>query len=115
MTWRERLTEWLDIRPAELRVVVLSFLGAFLVMGFVVLAGSLRDAFYLGFFDAATLPYVMRLDHLAMTDNSRPPAAHAGAPAQPRKGLDELKFKIQGASPPIIWRVTLRLILDGNL
>jgi ATP/ADP translocase len=59
VTWRERLTEWLDIRPAELRVVVLSFLGAFLVMGFVVLAGSLRDAFYLGFFDAATLPYVL--------------------------------------------------------
>ena len=56
---RERLTEWLDIRSAEFRVLVLSVLGAFFVMGFTVLAGALRDAFYLGDFDASTLPYVL--------------------------------------------------------
>jgi AAA family ATP:ADP antiporter len=56
---RERLTEWLDIRASELRILVLSVLGAFLIMGFAVLAGSLRDAFYLGFFGADTLPYVL--------------------------------------------------------
>lgn len=55
----ERLTEWLDIRTAEFRVLVLSVLGAFFVMGFTVLAGALRDAFYLGDFDASTLPYVL--------------------------------------------------------
>ena len=55
----ERFTEWLDIRTAEFRVVVLSVLGAFFIMGFTVLAGALRDAFYLGDFDASTLPYVL--------------------------------------------------------
>ncbi|MCL7959501.1 MAG: hypothetical protein M8861_04825 [marine benthic group bacterium] len=55
----ERFTEWLDIRTAEFRVVVLSVLGAFFVMGFTVLAGALREAFYLGDFDASTLPYVL--------------------------------------------------------
>lgn len=56
---QERLTEWLDIRPAEFRIVVFSILGAFFTMGFAVLSGALRDAFYLGFFDAATLPYIL--------------------------------------------------------
>jgi AAA family ATP:ADP antiporter len=55
----ERLAEWLDIRAAEFRVLVLSVLGAFFVMGFTVLAAALRDAFYLGDFDASTLPYVL--------------------------------------------------------
>jgi AAA family ATP:ADP antiporter len=59
MALRERLTEWLDIRAAEFRVVMLSVLGAFFIMGFAVLAGALRDAFYLRFFDAATLPYIL--------------------------------------------------------
>ena len=59
MRLRERLSDWLDIRPAEIRVLVLSVLGAFFTMGFGVLAGALRDAFYLGNFDAATLPYVL--------------------------------------------------------
>jgi ATP/ADP translocase len=56
---RQNITEWLNIRPSELRVVVLTFLGAFLIMGFAVLADALRDAFYLGFFDASTLPYIL--------------------------------------------------------
>ena len=56
---RERLTEWLDIRASEFRILVLSVLGAFFIMGFAVLAAALRDAFYLGFFDADTLPYIL--------------------------------------------------------
>ena len=59
MRLRERLSDWLDIRSAEFRVLVLSVLGAFFTMGFGVLAGALRDAFYLGNFDADTLPYVL--------------------------------------------------------
>ena len=56
---RERLTEWMDIRASEFRILVLSVLGAFFIMGFAVLAAALRDAFYLGFFDADTLPYIL--------------------------------------------------------
>lgn len=56
---RDRLTEWLDIRDSEFRILVLSVLGAFFIMGFAVLAGALRDAFYLGFFNADTLPYIL--------------------------------------------------------
>ena len=56
---RDRFTEWLDIRSTEFRILVLSVLGAFFIMGFTVLAGSLRDAFYLGFFEASTLPYIL--------------------------------------------------------
>ena len=56
---RGRLTEWLDIRSAEFRVLVFSVLGAFFIMSFAVLASSLRDAFYLVFFEASTLPYIL--------------------------------------------------------
>lgn len=59
MALREQLSDWLDIRPTEIRVLVLGVLGAFFTMGFGVLAGALRDAFYLGFFPADTLPYVL--------------------------------------------------------
>ncbi|MFW6085209.1 MAG: Npt1/Npt2 family nucleotide transporter [Gemmatimonadota bacterium] len=47
------------MRPAEARLVGLSFAGAFLVMSFLILARSLREAAYLDVFDASTLPYVM--------------------------------------------------------
>lgn len=56
---RERLSRWLDVRPGEVRPVALSFAGAFLVLGFVVLARSLREALYLTIFPVETLPYVM--------------------------------------------------------
>lgn len=52
------LAEWLDIRPHEVRAVLLSFSGAFLVIGFLILARSLREAFYLTSFDVKTLPYI---------------------------------------------------------
>ncbi len=47
------------MRPGEVRLVGLSFGGAFLVMSFLVLARALREAAYLDLFDASTLPYVM--------------------------------------------------------
>jgi AAA family ATP:ADP antiporter len=59
MRARERLADWLDIRESEFRILVLSVLGAFFIMGFAVLANSLRDAFYLGEFDSDTLPYIL--------------------------------------------------------
>ena len=54
----QRLAVWLDVRPTEVRTVTLSFLGAFLVMAFLVLARSLREALYLTAFDVKTLPYI---------------------------------------------------------
>jgi len=59
VSWPRRLEEWLNIRPGEGRLVLLSFSGAFLLMAFVVLARTLREALYLELFDAPTLPYVM--------------------------------------------------------
>ena len=54
-----RLSRWLEVRPAEVRLVGLSFAGAFLIMSFLILARTLREAAYLDLFDASTLPYVM--------------------------------------------------------
>ena len=54
----DRIAAYLDVRPREVRTVYLSFLGAFLVMAFLVLARSLREALYLDFFAATTLPYI---------------------------------------------------------
>jgi len=54
----QRLANWLDVRPHEVRTVSLSFMGAFLVMAFLVLARSLREALYLSAFDVRTLPYI---------------------------------------------------------
>ncbi len=59
MSWPRRLEEWLNVRPGEGRLVFLSFSGAFLLMAFVVLARTLREALYLDLFAAPTLPYVM--------------------------------------------------------
>lgn len=58
MTLAQRLSEWLGVRPHEVRIVAVSFAGAFLVMSFVVLSRALREAAYLAEFDASTLPYV---------------------------------------------------------
>ncbi|UCC72764.1 MAG: hypothetical protein JSV86_20820 [Gemmatimonadota bacterium] len=54
----KRIAEWLDVRPNEVRNVSLSFLGAFFVMAFLVLARSLREALYLASFPIETLPYI---------------------------------------------------------
>ncbi len=54
----QRLAAWLDVRPNEVRYVTLSFLGAFFAMAFLVLARSLREAFYLAAFRIETLPYI---------------------------------------------------------
>ena len=52
------LTRWLDIRPGEARSVALASAGAFLVIAFMVLARSLREALYLEAFPVETLPYI---------------------------------------------------------
>ncbi|UCC81787.1 MAG: hypothetical protein JSW46_12345 [Gemmatimonadota bacterium] len=54
----QRLAAWLDVRPNEVRYVTLSFLGAFFALAFLILARSLREAFYLDAFDIKTLPYI---------------------------------------------------------
>ena len=58
MTPAARLAEWLDIRPTEVRLVFLTFTGAFVMMAFVVLSRALREALFLDSFDASALPYV---------------------------------------------------------
>ncbi len=54
-----RMPEWLDVRPDEVRPVTLSFLGAFLVIAFMVLGRALRDAVYITVFPVESLPYVI--------------------------------------------------------
>src|SRR5262245_26369238 len=49
---------WFDIRPNEPLPLWLSFWGAFFVLGFSILARSLREALYLSAFDVKTLPYI---------------------------------------------------------
>jgi hypothetical protein len=58
MTFSELVTRWFDVRPGELRKVALSFLGAYSVLSFLILARALRNAFYVTTFDVTTLPYV---------------------------------------------------------
>lgn len=52
------LATWLDIRPNEGRSLALSVMGAFMVLAFMILARSLREALYLTSFDIKTLPYI---------------------------------------------------------
>jgi ATP/ADP translocase len=59
VTILQRLAVWLDIRPNEVRNVTLAFLGAFMVMSFVILARAIRDALYLSTYDVETLPYII--------------------------------------------------------
>ncbi|MEJ2371277.1 MAG: NfeD family protein [Gemmatimonadales bacterium] len=60
-----RMPEWLDVRPDEVRPVTLSFLGAFLVIAFMVLGRALRDAVYITVFPVESLPYVIAAVALA--------------------------------------------------
>ena len=53
-----RLNQWLDVRPNELKPLFVSFLGAFLIIAFMIMARSLREALYLTTFDVKTLPYI---------------------------------------------------------
>ena len=53
-----QLIEWLDIRPRELKPLLLCFGGAFFLIATFVLSRSLREAFYLATFDVKTLPYI---------------------------------------------------------
>ncbi len=58
MSFRKQLDRWLDVRPHEWRPLILAFLGAFLIIAYMILARSLREALYLTTFDVKTLPYI---------------------------------------------------------
>jgi len=58
MTYFSRFYQWLGLRTEEARVLWLSFSGAFLVMAYMVLARSLREALYLDAFNVKTLPFM---------------------------------------------------------
>ncbi len=49
---------WFDVRPGEMRPLLVSFWGAFFILGFMILARSLREALYLSSFEVKTLPYI---------------------------------------------------------
>lgn len=53
-----RLLNWMDIRPDERRIFSLAFVGAFIVVGTMILGRSVREGFYLARFDVKTLPYI---------------------------------------------------------
>ena len=58
MILSELLTRWFDVRPGEGRKALLSFLGAYSVISFLILARALRESLYLSSFDVKTLPYM---------------------------------------------------------
>lgn len=58
MTVSELLTRWLDVRPGEVRKVLVSFFGAYSIISFLILAKALREALYLTAFNVTTLPYI---------------------------------------------------------
>lgn len=51
--------DWLDVRRGEWRPFLLSFLGAFLVLSFVVLTRSLREAYFLATWEIVRLPWMV--------------------------------------------------------
>jgi len=58
MTPAELLTRWFDVRPDETRRALLSFLGAYSIMSFLILARALRTTFFVTTFDVTSLPYM---------------------------------------------------------
>lgn len=52
------LADWLDVRPGERRLVLLTTFGAFLVVAFHITARSLREAFFIDEFSVEAFPYV---------------------------------------------------------
>ncbi len=58
MSVARRAAAWLDVRPNEFRTVGIAFGAAFLVLSFLILARSIREALYLSQFPVETLPYV---------------------------------------------------------
>ncbi len=74
MTLSEILTRWFDVRPGEGRRALFSFLGAYSVISFLILARALREALYLSTFDVRTLPYMI----IAVAVLSLPTAALFG-------------------------------------
>ena len=58
MSLFRQLASWLRIGPDEVRPFLLCFSGVFLLMGYMVMARSLRETLYLTHFDVETLPHI---------------------------------------------------------
>ena len=58
MAFASTFAEWFNIRPHEVRRLVLAVLCAFLILSFVILTRSLREAFFLTVFDIRRLPWM---------------------------------------------------------
>ncbi len=58
MSFTDRLLHRFDVRPDEVRTLLLLLSGAFLVVSYMVVARALREAVYLTTFDVTTLPYI---------------------------------------------------------
>jgi ATP/ADP translocase len=53
------IREWLNIRPGELRPLLLAMAAAFFLLSFMVLSRSLRESLFLANFDIGKLPFMM--------------------------------------------------------
>jgi len=58
MTLRDRILQRIDVRPGEIRRLLLLTAGSFLVVSFMVVARALREAVFLTTFDIKMLPYI---------------------------------------------------------
>ncbi len=54
----QAIADWANVRPREVKNLILCIGGAFCLISFMVLARSLREALYLTSFSVKTLPYV---------------------------------------------------------
>ncbi len=59
MSIASTLAEWFNVRPPELRKLGLAVLGAFLILSYVILTRSLREAFFLTLFEVKRLPWMI--------------------------------------------------------
>jgi len=58
MTYFFTFLEWLNIRPTEVRRLILAVAGSFLILSFVILTRSLREALFLASFHIRQLPWM---------------------------------------------------------
>lgn len=58
MSFTDRFLQRFDVRPDEVRTLLILLAGAFLVVSYMVVGRALREAVYLTTFDVTTLPYI---------------------------------------------------------
>lgn len=98
------LARWLDIREPEYRPFTVSAAGAFLVISFVVVARSLREAFFLDEFTVQQLPYIT----IATAVLSLPLVGAFSrllARREPRSVLQQL-ILVTAAGLAVLWAIT---------